>query len=350
MSQFERGSSGPGSGFFATALTQSAVATRKFFRYNGGILVGLFLLAAFFSFNSNDFLTTSNMINVLRQISINAIIALGMTFVLLSSGIDLSVGSVVAATGSMMVSILVAFGVPIWIGIVGGLALGAALGLFNGFVIARGGLPPFIVTLAMLSMARGLAYVFTGGRPTRFDDPAFTFIGNGYIGPLPVPVVITILWFVICWLLLNRTRFGRHVYAIGGNLEAARFAGIKIRQVSTLVYVISGFAAGISGVILAARMSSGQPIAGEGFELDAIAAIVLGGTSLSGGRGRLSGTLIGALIIGLLNNGMNLLGVSFYYQLIIKGLVIITAVYIDAMSGTVSFERVRKTLGLGRRE
>jgi ribose transport system permease protein len=269
-----------------------------------------------------------------------------MTFVLLTAGIDLSVGSIVAASGSIMVSALVALGIPLWLGVLVGLSLGALLGLFNGVVISRGGLPPFIVTLAMLSMARGLAYVFTDGRPTRFDDPAFSFIGNGYLGPVPVPVFITILWFALCWVLLNRTRFGRHVYAIGGNLEAARFAGIKIPRVTTIVYVISGFAAGLSGVILAARMSSGQPIAGEGFELDAIAAIVLGGTSLAGGRGRLSGTLIGARIIGILNNGLNLLQVSFYYQLIVKGLVIIAAVYIDTVSGTSGLRNVLKRVGI----
>jgi ribose transport system permease protein len=318
----------------------------KFFISNAGMLIGLVLLSTFFALNSSAFLTTSNMLNVLRQISINAIIALGMTFVLLTGGIDLSVGSIVAASGSLMVSMLVSLGIPLWTGVLIGLGLGALLGLLNGVVIARGGLPPFIVTLAMLTMARGLAYVYTDGRPTRYDDPAFSAIGNGYIGPVPVPVVITLVWFLICWILLNRTRFGRHVYAIGGNLEAARFSGIKIPSVITIVYVISGFAAGLSGVILAARMSSGQPIAGQGFELDAIAAIVLGGTSLAGGKGKLSGTLIGALIIGVLNNGLNLMQVSFYYQLIIKGLVIIGAVYIDTVSGHISLDTIRKKFSM----
>jgi len=316
----------------------------KFFLGNAGMLIGLLILGAFFALLSPAFLTTSNLLNVLRQISINAIIALGMTLVVLTGGIDLSVGSVVAASGSFMVSLMV-WGVPMAVALPAGLALGALIGLFNGFVIARGNLPPFIVTLAMMVMARGLAYVYTDGRPTRYDDPAFSYIGNGYLGPLPVPIVIMIVWFAFCWILLNRTRFGRHVYAIGGNREAARFSGIKIPRTITIVYVISGFSAALSGVILAARMSSGQPIAGQGFELDAIAAVVLGGTSLAGGKGTLAGTMIGALIIGVLNNGLNLIHVSFYYQLIIQGAVILAAIYLDSISGKFSVYALRRRFG-----
>ena len=316
----------------------------KFFLGNAGMLIGLLILGAFFALLSPAFLTTSNLLNVLRQISINAIIALGMTLVVLTGGIDLSVGSVVAASGSFMVSLMV-WGVPMAVALPAGLALGALIGLFNGFVIARGNLPPFIVTLAMMVMARGLAYVYTDGRPTRYDDPAFSYIGNGYLGPLPVPIVIMIVWFAFCWILLNRTRFGRHVYAIGGNREAARFSGIKIPRTITIVYVISGFSAALSGVILAARMSSGQPIAGQGFELDAIAAVVLGGTSLAGGKGTLAGTMIGALIIGVLNNGLNLIHVSFYYQLIIQGAVILAAIYLDSISGKFSVDALRRRFG-----
>jgi ribose transport system permease protein len=318
----------------------------KFFRSNAGMLLGLILLSMLFASISPQFLTASNALNILRQISINAIIALGMTFVILTGGIDLSVGSVVAASGCATVIVLTQ-GAPLWAGVLVGLAVGVVLGLINGVLIARAGLPPFIVTLAMLTIARGLAYVYTDGRPTIYDDPAFSEIGNGYIGPVPVPVVITLVWFIVCAILLYRTRFGRHVYAIGGNREAARFSGIKIPQVITLVYVISGFSAALSGIILASRMSSGQPIAGQGFELDAIAAIVLGGTSLAGGKGKLSGTIIGALVIGVLNNGLNLIQVSFYYQLIIKGLVIVSAVYLDTVSGKVSLNTIRKRLAGG---
>lgn len=319
----------------------------KFFLSNAGMLVGLIVISLLFTVLSRQFLTGSNMLNVLRQISINAVIALGMTFVLLTGGIDLSVGSVVAACGCSMVIMLVR-GVPLGVGVLIGLALGVLIGLINGVLVARAGLPSFIVTLGMMTMARGLAYVYTDGRPTVYDDPAFSFIGNGYLGPVPVPIVIMLVWFVICAVVLSRTRFGRHVYAIGGNREAARFSGIRIQQVVTAVYVISGFSAALAGVILASRMSSGQPISGQGFELDAIAAIVLGGTSLAGGKGRMSGTMIGALVIGVLNNGLNLIHVSFYYQLIIKGLVIISAVYLDTMSGRFSLSGLGRRL-LGRR-
>lgn len=303
----------------------------KFVIANGGMLLALLVLGAFFSLMSPAFFTASNALNVLRQISINAIIALGMTFVLLIGGIDLSVGSVVAAAGCFMVSALL-LGAPLWAGVLVGLLLGALIGMLNGLLIARAGLVPFIVTLATMIMARGLAYVYTDGRPTISDDPGLSYLGNGYLGPLPVPVVIMLVWFAVCSVVLNRTRFGRHVYALGGNREAARFSGINIARVTTLVYVICGFSAGLSGVILAGRMSSGQPIAGQGFELDAIAAVVLGGTSLAGGKGKLSGTLIGALVIGVLNNGLNLIHVSFYYQLMIQGLVILGAIYLDRRS------------------
>lgn len=333
-----------------TTFANKSVALRwrrnpvaKFFLSNAGMLIGLILLCILFASLSPKFFTTSNMLNILRQISINAVIALGMTLVLLTGGIDLSVGSVVAAGGCSMVIVLV-LGAPLWVGVLAGLALGVLLGLINGVLIARAGLPPFIVTLGMMTIARGLAYVYTDGRPTIYDDPAFSFIGNGYLGPVPVPIVLMIVWFIIIAVVLNRTKFGRHIYAIGGNPEAARFSGIKIQRVVTTVYIICGFSAALAGVVLALRMSSGQPISGQGFELDAIAAVVLGGTSLAGGKGKVSGTIIGALVIGFLNNGLNLIHVSFYYQLIIKGLVIVGAVYLDAVSGKISLGDMGKRI------
>jgi ribose transport system permease protein len=317
----------------------------SFFLSNMGMLMGLVLLSTFFALASPQFLTTDNWLNVLRQISINAVIALGMTVVLLTGGIDLSVGSVVAASGCTTVILLVN-GVPLGIGVAAGLGFGALVGLVNGFVISRAGLPPFIVTLAMLTIVRGIAYVYTDGRPTVYEDEAFSFIGNGYIGPVPFPVVIMVVWFSVISIILNRTKFGRNVYAIGGNREAARFSGIRISRVVTFVYVICGLSAGIAGIILASRMSSGQPTSGQGFELYAIAAVVLGGTSLAGGRGKASGTLIGALVIGVLNNGLNLIQVSFYYQLIVQGLVILAAVYLDAVSGRVSLAAVGRRFAM----
>lgn len=297
---------------------------------NSGILTGFVLLCIFFAILSPAFLTFSNILNVLRQISINAIIAFGMTFVILIGGIDLSVGSVLAATGTITAGLIVG-GFSVYISIIIGLSLGGIIGLINGLLIGKLRMPPFIVTLAMMSISRGFAYVYSEGKPVRVETPGFSDIGNGHLGPIPTPIVIMFFILVITALLLNRTRFGRYVYAIGGNRESAKFAGINIGKIELICYVISGFLAGLSGIVLAARMYSGQPIAGQGFELDAIAAVVLGGTSFLGGVGTMGGTMIGALIIGILNNGLNLIRVSFYWQLIVKGIVILAAVYIDML-------------------
>ena len=296
-----------------------------------GILIGFIVLCLFFAVFTDTFLTASNILNVLRQISINAIIAFGMTLVILIRGIDLSVCSIVAVTGTFTVGLLVqGFGLPV--ALLAGVATGAIFGFLNGFITAKGQIPSFIVTLAMMTIARGIAYIFTDGRPLRYDEsPAFNAIGNGYIGPIPVPIVIMLICLAAISILLNRTKFGRHVYAVGGNPEAARFSGIPIKRIEIIVFTISGVLSALSGIILAARLSSGQPIAGQGFELDAIAAVVLGGTSFAGGVGRVGGTMIGALIIGVLSNGLNLMHVPFYYQLLIKGIVIIAAVYFDMM-------------------
>ncbi|UKS24513.1 ribose ABC transporter permease [Paenibacillus sp. HWE-109] len=297
---------------------------------NSGILIALVSLIVFFALTTSTFLSTSNVLNVLRQISINAIIAFGMTFTILINGIDLSVGSILAVSQVITIGLLF-MGVPIVPALIVGLLIGAVLGLINGFVITKGKIPPFIVTLSMMIMARGFAYVLTGGRPMSFNNEILSFIGNGYIGPIPVPILIMVICLIITSFILNKTKFGRHVYAVGGNREAARFSGIQISKIEMLVYTISGLLAGLSGVILAARMSSAQPTSGSGFELDAIAAVVLGGTSFSGGIGKIGGVFIGALIIGVLNNGLNLMHVSSYWQMIIKGLVIVTAVYVDSL-------------------
>ncbi|WP_053376488.1 ABC transporter permease [Paenibacillus sp. FJAT-27812] len=302
----------------------------QYFISNSGILIALLSLIVFFALTTSTFMTTSNILNVLRQISINAIIAFGMTFTILITGIDLSVGSLLAASQVITIGLLF-MGVPIVPALAGGVLIGGVLGLINGFVITKGKIPPFIVTLSMMIMARGLSYVLTGGRPMSFNNDVLSFIGNGYIGPIPVPVIIMIICLMLTSFLLNKTKFGRHVYAVGGNREAAKFSGIRISKIEMMVYTLSGLLAGLSGVILAARMSSAQPTSGSGFELDAIAAVVLGGTSFSGGIGKIGGVFIGALIIGVLNNGLNLLHVSSYWQMIIKGLVIVTAVYVDSL-------------------
>ena len=303
-------------------------AIGKYLISNSGILVGLVVIILFFTIATDKFFTDTNIINVLRQISVNAIVAFGMTYVILIGGIDLSVGSIMAVTGCLGVIMCVA-GVPVIIAMLVAVILGIIIGFINGFVISKMKLPAFIATLAMMTIASGTAKLITGGKPTRFENEFFEAIGNGYLGPIPIPVIIMAIVFIIMAIILNKSKFGRFVYAVGGNRQAAEFSGIKITRVEIKVYTLSGLLAGLAGVITASRMSSGQPTAGEGQELDAIAAVVLGGTSFVGGEGHIGGTIIGALIIGILNNGLNLIQVSSYWQLVVKGVVIILAVYVD---------------------
>jgi ribose transport system permease protein len=303
----------------------------KYMKRNAGILIGLSAMCIALSLMSPVFLTTNNILNVLRQVSSNANIALGMTLVILTGGIDLSVGAVVAIAGTMAAGFIALSGLPVPVALCLGLLIGVVIGCFNGTVIAKTGMPPFIVTMAMLTMARGLVYVYTGGLPIRTLDPIFNKVGSGYLGPIPLPVIYTILLYIGVMILLYRTKLGRHIYAVGGNREAARFSGINVARVEIVVYTIIGFLSAVTGIVLCARMYSGQPTIGNGFELDAIAAVVLGGTSFSGGVGTIGGTIIGVLVIGVLNNGLNLLGVSSFWQLIVKGAVILLAVYIDTL-------------------
>lgn len=304
----------------------------SYFKHYSGILIGLVVLCIILTIFSPAFLTWLNFLNVFRQVSINANLAIGMTFAILICGIDLSVGSVLALSGTIAAGLIVRNGFPVPAAVIIGMLTGASLGLFNGMLIAYAGIPPFIVTLAMMQIARGLAFVYTAGQPIRVYDRAgevFNSIGAGYLGPVPLPIIYTIIIFIMAFFLLNRTRFGRHVYALGGNREAAIFSGINIKRIQIIVYAIGGLLAGFSGVVLCSRMYSGQPTAGIMFELDAIAAVVLGGTSFSGGVGRLGGTLLGALLIGFLNNGLNLLNITSFWQLVVKGMVILLAVYVD---------------------
>jgi ribose transport system permease protein len=280
---------------------------------------------------SPAFLTKNNILNVLRQVSTNANLAFGMTLAIIICGIDLSVGSTLALAGTLTAGLITNNHVPAVIAILIGLAVGTLLGLFNGMVIAKTGIPPFIVTLAMYNIARGAAYVYTGGNPIRTMDPVFNFVGNGYLGPIPLPVIYTVVFFIAVSYMMNKTQFGRHVYALGGNKEAARFSGINIKKVEIGVYTLLGFLAAFSGIVLCGRMYSGQPTVGVGFELDAIAAVVLGGTSMMGGIGKMGGTVLGVLVIGVLNNGLNLLNINSFWQLIAKGIVILLAVYVDIL-------------------
>jgi ribose/xylose/arabinose/galactoside ABC-type transport system permease subunit len=271
------------------------------------------------------FPTLLNLLNVARQISINGILAVGVTFVILTGGVDLSLGSLVALTGVVAAT----FGSwPAPVAILAGVLTGTLCGTANGLIVTRGRVAPFIVTLGMMTIARGLALVVSKGRPVTIENAAFNRLG-GDIGIVPIPAILFAGFAVLCGIFLARTRLGRHVYAVGGNEKAARAAGISITGIKTLVYTLCGAFAGLAGVVLAARITTGQPNAGIGYELDAIAAVVIGGTSLSGGVGGIGGTLLGALLMGVINNGLDLVGVTSYCQQIVKGLIIVGAVLID---------------------
>lgn len=295
-----------------------------------GALIGLIFLIAVLSILSPNFLTVNNILNVLRQVSINALIAFGMTFVILTGGIDLSVGSILALAGALTGGLL-AGGMDPLLAVLLGILIGFALGAINGIIITKGKVAPFIATLATMTIYRGLTLVYTDGRPiTGFTESTFfNSIGRGYVLGIPIPVIIMIIIFIIAYFILRKTTFGKSVYAIGGNEEATRLSGIKVDRIKIIVYSISGALAALAGIILTSRLNSAQPTAGTSYELDAIAAVVLGGTSLSGGKGRIFGTLVGALIIGVLNNGLNLLDVSSFYQQVVKGGVILLAVLLD---------------------
>lgn len=301
-----------------------------FVRRNMGILIGLAVLFLFLSIFTDSFLTTKNMLQVLRQICINALLAFGMTFVLIIGGIDLTVGSVVAISGVSIVMLLNT-GMPLPAAFLLSLLIGSLIGVINGSIIAFTGMPPFIVTLSLQGAIRGVAYVITDGRSVSCENEVFNAIGNGYFLGIPLPIYIVALVMILISVILYYTRFGRRMYAVGGNVTAAQFSGIHVKHITVWVYIISGTLSALAGIILASRMYSGQPASGQAYESDAIAAAVLGGTSFNGGIGTIGGTLIGALVIGFLTNGLNLLHISSYVQMIIKGIVIIGAVGIDIL-------------------
>ena len=304
----------------------------KYFKDNIGIIIALLAMCVFlviFPTTRSTFLTQKNVFNILRQNASNLFLATGMTMVIILGGIDLSVGSVIALSGCVAAGCVVNLGMPEIVAFLIAIGIGAVVGMANGLVICKTNIPPFIVTLASMNITKGIALVYTQGAPIRCMTDAFKFPGAGYVGPVPTPVILMLIIFVIAILLVNRTHFGRHIYAVGGNAQAARFSGINVSKVKFLVHTFIGVMAGIAGVVIASRLYSGQPTAGDGAEMDAIAAVVVGGTSMSGGSGRLGGTLIGVLIIGVLNNGLNLMGVDSNWQYIVKGFVILLAVYVD---------------------
>jgi ribose/xylose/arabinose/galactoside ABC-type transport system permease subunit len=293
-----------------------------------GIVLALMILGIALSFLSPVFLTFDNLIQVLLQASINAIIALGMTFVIITAGIDLSVGSTAALSG-MVAGTLMVGGMPWPLAVIAALLVGLLIGFINGFLITRLRITPFIVTLGMLSVVRGVALVYSNGRPVYGFPETFNQAFGGNLGPIPMPVVIAALVALISWFVLRQTRLGEYTYAIGGNAEATRLSGVPVARYQTIIYMICALFAALAGIVLTARLRSAEPIAATGYELDAIAATVMGGTSLFGGEGGVVGTIIGALIISTLRNGLNLLNVQSFYQQLAIGLVIILAVALD---------------------
>jgi len=295
-------------------------------------IIGLVIFSVIIAMMNDRFLTGSNILNILRQTSINSIIAAGMTFVIITGGIDLSVGSTLALSGAV-VAFLLASGMNPILAMAVALAVGAGIGVLNGLVIAKGKLQPFIVTLATMTVFRGATLVFTDGKPisSGYEKNAefFAEMGNGYFLGIPIPIIIMVIVFAIGYYVLTQTTLGRYVYSLGGSEEATKLSGVNTNRIKVMVYGISGLLAALAGIIITARLSSAQPTAGSGYELDAIAAVVLGGTSLAGGVGTILGTVTGALIIGVLNNALNLMNVSSYYQLLAKGVVILIAVLID---------------------
>ena len=288
------------------------------FTGNTGIIGVLVILCVVVALATDKFLTPSNIISVLRQISINTYIALGMTLIIILGHIDLAVGAIVAMSGTLTVGFVVNQGLPIGVAIAAGIIIGVVAGLIDGMVVSKFRVPAFIITMAMMNVCNGIAYVYSGGQSTRITDKFFIAIGTGYLfNIIPLPVVYMIILIIVFSFLLSKTKFGTYVYAIGGNREAARLSGVPIKN-------------------------SGQPSVGSGYEMDAIAACVLGGTSMAGGRGRISGTVFGAMVIGIISNGLNLIGVSSYWQLIVKGLIIACAVVLDSQKGNLALLRKKK--------
>ncbi|CAJ9726166.1 carbohydrate ABC transporter permease [Burkholderia pseudomallei] len=290
-------------------------------------LVGLVAVCVAMVFASDSFLSAANLENVLRQVSINAIIGVGMTCVILTGGIDLSVGSVMALSGTLAAGLLVA-GANGAVALAAGIGVGVALGAANGLFVAFAGMPPIIVTLATMGIARGLALIYTGGYPIDGLPDWVRFFGSGKVLGVQMPVLTMLAVYALAWLMLERMPFGRYVYAIGGNEHATRLSGVRVSRVKLAVYTFAGLTSALAALVLTGRLMSGQPNAGGGFELDAIAAVVMGGTSIAGGRGSIVGTLVGALLLGVLNNGLNMIGVNPYVQNVIKGAIILLAIYI----------------------
>ena len=310
-----------------TFMQSRAKIDWRAFAQQYGLAISFIMLCFALALLSDRFFTTNNLINILRQSTINGIIAVGMTLVIFTRGIDLSVGSVLALSAVITADALQK-GMPVYLAIPFGLLIGALLGLISGWLVTKMRVPPFIATLGLMTFGRGLALTYTQGKPITGLPDAFRFLGIGYLGSVPMPVVIAVLVFAVGYIALTRMKFGEYIYAIGNNETAAELSGIPVKKYVTLTYVITGALSALAGQILIARLDSAQPVAGVGFEFDAIAAVVVGGTSFEGGEGSILGTLLGVLIIAVINNGLNLLDVPSFYQSVVKGVVIALALLI----------------------
>lgn len=301
---------------------------------NLGILVGLVILCVFLSFKTTTFATLDNFFNVVRQVNINLYLACGMTFVILLGGIDLSVGSIMAVAGCISAGMVTWVGLPVPVAIIIGILFGVALSSISGLIISCTTIPAFIVTLAIMNVGRGIARLYTNAQTISVMNPQYMFLGSGKILGIPIQLYLAIVVIIICTFVLNRTQFGRHVYAVGGNKQAAEYAGINVKKVTFIVFIISGILASCAGILTVGRTFSATMILGQSAEMDAISAVVLGGTSMNGGKGTISGTVIGVMVIGVLQNGMNLLNIDSSWQFVVQGIVILLAVFIDYLKQT----------------
>ncbi|SCP98617.1 ribose transport system permease protein [Anaerobium acetethylicum] len=296
---------------------------------NFGILLGLVILSVLLTMFTDKFATMTNLFNIIRQITINLYLACGMTFVILLAGIDLSVGSVIAIAGCVSAGMITWNGFPVYVGIAIGLGCGLIVGMINGLIISRTNIPAFIVTLAMMNIGRGFARIYTGAKTIAVLDDSYTFWGMGTILGVPIQLFTIIAVIAVSSFILNKTQLGRHIFAVGGNSQAAEYSGINVKKITFFVFLYSGILASLAGILTVGRTFTATMILGDGAEMDAISAVVLGGTSMSGGRGSISGTVIGVIVIGVLKNGMNLLGIDSSWQYVVQGIVILIAVYID---------------------
>ncbi|MGL6199276.1 MAG: ABC transporter permease [Lachnospiraceae bacterium] len=302
----------------------------------------IILLAAviiFFSVFTDSFFAVKNGINILRQVAVLSILSVGMTFVIISGGMDLTVGSMLGLSGVICAKMIAEFGMPAFAAILLTIVSTVAFGTVTGALIVSLRVPAIVITLGMMTVARGLAYIISGGFPIYDIPESVVYLGQGYIGVIPVPVIIMVIIILIANYMLNRSYIGRYVFAIGGNEEAARLAGVAVDKIKIGLYTVSGLLAGLAGVILMARISSGAPASGTGMEMDVVTAVVIGGVSINGGKGKISGAFIGALIIGVLSNGLTIMNIGEYYQQVVKGVVLILAVAFDTFTNT---DRVKK--------